>query len=287
VLDALHRGVRRYLVMRGVRASMVELLGHAVHHYQYRGTGRGPPVVLVHGLAGSANGFFRTLPALGARFRDVHAFDFPGNGFSPTPPSGPLALPELEGVLVSYCEEVVRAPAFVVGNSMGGAMAAVLAGTRPDLVRALGLVSPAGAQVAPERQAETLRSLQVHDNRDARRLIRRLFHRAPLPALLFAGTLRRAYGAPSVQAVFSQLAEGAASILEPSLLAGLRMPVLLLWGGSEKLLPFEGIDYFRAHLPAQARIEVVEGFGHSPQVERPSALVRRLVAFADEVGLES
>jgi len=287
VLDTLHRGVRRYLVMRGVEASMVELLGHAVHHYHFRGTGRGPPVVLVHGLAGSANGFFRTLTPLGARFREVHAFDFPGNGFSPTPAGGPLPLEALEGVLVAFCEEVVRAPAFVVGNSMGGAMVAVLASTRPDLVRALGLVSPAGAQVAPERQEQTLKSLRVHDNRDARRLIRQLFHRAPLPALLFAGTLRKAYGAPSVQAVFSQLAEGTASVLEPSLLAGLRMPVLLIWGGSEKLLPYEGIDYFRAHLPSQARIEVVEGFGHSPQVERPRALVRRLVAFADEVGLES
>ena len=47
------------------------------------------------------------------------------------------------------------------------------------------------------------------------------------------------------------------------------MPVLLLWGESEKLLPAERLDYFRAHLPPHAEIHVVERFGHVPQVERP------------------
>ena len=50
----------------------------------------------------------------------------------------------------------------------------------------------------------------------------------------------------------------------------------------EKLLPPESIDYFRKHLPPHARIDVVPGFGHVPQVERPGEVVRRLVQFADE-----
>jgi pimeloyl-ACP methyl ester carboxylesterase len=55
-----------------------------------------------------------------------------------------------------------------------------------------------------------------------------------------------------------------------------------LWGKSEKLLPFESVEYFRAHLPRQAGIEIVEGFGHVPQLERPKELVRRLSVFADQ-----
>ena len=63
------------------------------------------------------------------------------------------------------------------------------------------------------------------------------------------------------------------------------MPTLLLWGAAEKLLPYEGIDWFRAHLPGHAEVEVVRGFGHLPQVERPAQLVQRLVQFADRYQL--
>ena len=45
--------------------------------------------------------------------------------------------------------------------------------------------------------------------------------------------------------------------------------MLLLWGGSERLLPAETLEYYRAHLPPHAQVRVVEGFGHVPQVERP------------------
>jgi hypothetical protein len=61
----------------------------------------------------------------------------------------------------------------------------------------------------------------------------------------------------------------------------------MLWGASEKLLPHEQLDWYRAHLPAGARIEVVPGFGHVPQMERPRELVERLHDFAGEIGLLS
>ena len=73
--------------------------------------------------------------------------------------------------------------------------------------------------------------------------------------------------------------------IPPALIAELRAPTLLLWGASEKLLPREQLEWYRAHLPAGARIEVVPGFGHVPQMERPRELVARLRGFAEEVGL--
>jgi len=63
---------------------------------------------------------------------------------------------------------------------------------------------------------------------------------------------------------------------------GLALPLLLLWGRSERLLPYVGIDYFRAHLPASAQIHEVPGFGHIPQIERPFEVAQRLIRFADE-----
>ena len=98
----------------------------------------GPPVLLVHGLGGSANGWVRILRPLARHFSAVHAVDLPGNGFSPLPASGPLTLEQHLGVLHAYCREVVKAPAFVVGNSLGGALSVILAATHPEDVAALG-----------------------------------------------------------------------------------------------------------------------------------------------------
>src|SRR5208283_5030315 len=73
--------------------------------------------------------------------------------------------------------------------------------------------------------------------------------------------------------------------LSPEALARVAVPTLLLWGRSEKLLPAETLAYFRQHLPASARIEVVEAVGHVLQMERPREMVRRLEDFAEGAGL--
>jgi pimeloyl-ACP methyl ester carboxylesterase len=91
------------------------------------------------------------------------------------------------------------------------------------------------------------------------------------------------YSTPAVRRLLAGT-EGRA-FLSPEALKRIAAPTLLLWGKSEKLLPFESVQYFREHLPAQAKIEIVEGFGHVPQLERPGELVRRLIRFADETQL--
>jgi pimeloyl-ACP methyl ester carboxylesterase len=283
ILGGLGEVVRRILVFRGVKSSFVEIGGYRVHHYVLEGTGRGPPILLVHGLGGSANGFYKVLSGLSKRFSRVIALDLPGNGFSPLPEGGALSLLQLFEVLAAFCAQVVRAPAYVVGNSLGGAMSITLAHRHPEHVRALALVAPAGARVPEERLKELFLAMQCETNAQAVALTRRLFHRAPIGALLLSSELRKVYGSPAVRAIFSELRS--TDFLEPEVLASVSMPTLLLWGGSEKLLPYEGIDYFRAHLPKTARIDVVPGFGHVPQMERPGELIRHLSTFADQCGL--
>jgi len=254
-----------------------------VHAYRVAGRGVGPPVVLVHGLGGSANGWVRILLRLARDFSVVYAVDLPGNGFSPLPPTGPFTLEQQLEVLHGFCREVVRAPAYVVGNSLGGALSVILAALHPEDVAALALVSPAGGEMTPESLKELMGVLDVRTTGDAVRLTRRLFHRAPLLAILFAPELRRMHATPAVRALRRHAQER--SHIPPEVLARLRAPTLLIWGASEKLLPREQLDWYRAHLPRGARIEVVKGFGHVPQVERPRELVQRLRDFAREAGL--
>ena len=149
LLGTVQGYVRRRLIAVGVESRLHAVAGRSVHAYRVRGTGVGPPVLLVHGLGGSANGWVRILRPLARTFSAVYAVDLPGNGFSPLPSSGPLSLEEQLDVLHAFAREVVRAPAFVVGNSLGGALSALLAATHPEDVAELALVSPAGCSTVP------------------------------------------------------------------------------------------------------------------------------------------
>jgi pimeloyl-ACP methyl ester carboxylesterase len=277
------RAIRRYLVARGVRSSFSAVDGYSVHYYALEGTGSGATTVLVHGLGASATGFFRLFGGMARRFRRVLALDLPGSGFSACESATVPSRKRQVAVLVGFLEEVAREPVFLVGSSLGGAMSLLAAHKRPELVCALGLVAPAGARVAESRLAELLAALDCRTAAQARALTRRLFHRAPLGALLLAGLLRRAYASEVVRAMLAETQPS--DCLDPEILQALQIPTLLIWGGSEKLLPYESIDFFRQHLPDTAEIRVVEGFGHVPQMERPGELVRHLIDFADRAGL--
>ncbi|RKG80580.1 alpha/beta fold hydrolase [Corallococcus terminator] len=284
LMVGMQKAMRRVLVARGVQSETVNVAGQAVHHYALQGQGKGPPVLLVHGLGGSANGFGRTFFGLARRFSRVLAPDLPGHGFSGAYCGGPTCVKSQFDVLTAYCEQVVKEPALVVGNSLGGAMAVNLAAEHPEWVKALALVAPAGAELTPQALTTLLSVFEVKSNEDARELTRRLFHRPPWAAMLLASEMRKFYSNPTVQALAADAIATQASIA-PQAVRDLKMPVLFLWGGSERLLPPEILTWYRQHLPRQAEVHVVEGFGHVPQMERPDAFVSHLVGFADRAGL--
>ena len=272
------------LVARGVRSETVEVAGQRLHHFSMKGTGKGPPLLLVHGLGGAASGFGRVLLPLARRFSHVYAVDLPGHGFSPEYCLGPTCVRGQYDMLVAYCRQVVGGPAFVVGNSLGGALSALLAVEHPELVSALGLVSPAGADVGHELFREVLESMDVRTVEQSRALTQRLFHRPPWAMMFFANALKGLYNTPAVRALSAD-AIATAEYLKPEQLRQLRMPVLFVWGTSEKLLPAQSVDFFRTHLPPHTQVRLVEGFGHIPHVERPGELVSELLRFADSARL--
>jgi pimeloyl-ACP methyl ester carboxylesterase len=61
-------------------------------------------------------------------------------------------------------------------------------------------------------------------------------------------------------------------------LAATRLPVLLIWGEGDELLPVQRARAAVQRLPG-ARLEVIEGAGHTPQAERPDRFNRALEDF--------
>jgi pimeloyl-ACP methyl ester carboxylesterase len=278
-LDVSHRLLRGCLGALGVRSRALSLNGYTVHCYEKRGPS-GPPVVLVHGLGGCANGYFRLMVPLARRFSRVLALDLPGHGFSPLPEAGPLPLSEYLGLLETFGDEWVGEPAFWVGNSLGAALALLLAQRKPEAASALALLAPAGAPFTAEQYEELASSMRVASAAQARALMRKIFHQPPMPAMVFSFLLQKMFGTPPVLAALEEAKLDL--FLSPAVLSEVAPPTLLLWGESDRLLPRDGLDYFRRHLPPHSRIEAVPGFGHVPQLEQARQVAERLIHFADE-----
>src|SRR3954469_9741776 len=116
-------------------------LGGPVHYVDYGGNPDGPVLVLVHGLGGSHLNWDLLAPQLTGQARVV-ALDLPGFGRS-EPGGRRTSVPANVAVLGRFLDEVVKEPAVLVGNSMGGMLSILTAGERPESVSGLVLLDPA------------------------------------------------------------------------------------------------------------------------------------------------
>jgi pimeloyl-ACP methyl ester carboxylesterase len=120
---------------------LVKLSTGSVH---YSEQGEGAPIVLLHANPGDSKDFEAVIPAL-ARSNRVLALDWPGYGSSDIPPDPGLAtVMTYYQVLREFITALALPPAFFIGNSIGGNVAARLAIELPHLVRGLVLVAPGG-----------------------------------------------------------------------------------------------------------------------------------------------
>ncbi|GAA2066207.1 alpha/beta fold hydrolase [Williamsia deligens] len=106
----------------------------------------GGRALYVHGLGGSSLNW-TDLGEVLAPVADGWAMDLPGFGFSDPPVDGDYSLHALADSVVAVLEHL--GGAHLVGNSLGGAVVARVAATRPDLVTTLTLISPAFPDLRP------------------------------------------------------------------------------------------------------------------------------------------
>jgi pimeloyl-ACP methyl ester carboxylesterase len=281
ILPVLERVTRAVLVRRGVQSRFVETPVARVHLYDAPGTGEQPPVVLLHGIAASASPFAPTLQRLRKKSRRVLAVDAPGHGLSgdPVAPFGPERL--LEAITDVLDRELDR-PAVVVGCSLGGAMALRYALARPERVAGLVLASPGGAPVDdPDERERFLRSFELADTRDARAFFERLHHAVPWYAPVLAPELVRLFGRPAVRSLLAAIRPE--HFFQPGDLSALTMPIHVVWGRSDRVIPAACLSFFKQNLPPHARFEEPERIGHSPHIEDPRAFAATLEVMLAQV----
>jgi pimeloyl-ACP methyl ester carboxylesterase len=251
-----------------------------MHCYDIAGTGELPETVLLHGLGASAAPFGSLMARLRPHVRRVLAPDQLGHGFS----AGRAAALTPGALVEAMCqtlEPLLEAPALVVGNSLGGAVAVRYALACPEQVRGLVLVSPAGAPSLDREWSEIRETFDMRSRWDAALFLRRVYREPPWFLPLVAHELPATLGSVPVRSFLE--AASNATALTPEELGALKVPVLLIWGESDLLLPRSHFRYFAEHLPSSTRIERPETFGHSPHVDAPDALAELLLPFAAQL----
>jgi len=288
LVSLAERLTRRALTSRGVESRYVKTQVAEHHVYDVAGAPPAgsealPTIVLLHGISSSAAVFAPTIGRLRKRARRVLAIEAPGHGLSGAP-SVALSPQVLFETMAEVLRRELTEPAVLCGNSLGGAIAVSFALAHPELTRGLFLTSPAGARMAGDAFRGFLETFDFRSNQEGRAFMRRLYHRPPWYAPLVATELRGMFARRAVRDVLECAATE--RLFSPEELGSLRMPIHLLWGKSDRLLPRQNLDFYRSSLPAHAVIEEPENTGHCPHFDDPVAYAERIARFAAMVPSE-
>jgi pimeloyl-ACP methyl ester carboxylesterase len=256
----------------------------------------GPPLIFVHGLAGSWPNWLEQLPVLADKHR-VIALDLPGFGHSPMP-SEQISISGYARLLDRLMDALGIDAAAVVGNSMGGFISAELAIAFPQRVERLVLVSAAGistydhrgaARTVPVlRRAERILAaytawMASKSDTVARRprlrdatlnVVTR--HPSRLPAALAAEQLRGS-GKPG----FMQALEANLNYDFHERLREIACPTLIVWGEDDRLIAARDAKVFGELIPG-SRVVMYADTGHMAMLERPAAFNALLEDFLTE-----
>lgn len=233
----------------------------------YFTAGSGPTVVLVHGANDQAGLWSRTV----ARLRDNYRFviiDLPGHGES-DPETGPITFEMLiAGLDAVVQKESGGSPVTMVGNSLGGWLAMIYTLDRPGIVDHLVLENSGGLS-APEYSGPTLLPTTLEEGRAAFRAT--IARSRPIPDYVVEDFVRRA---PE-----SQIARMAGQPFESWVIddriSDLKVPVTLIWGEKDGVLPLEYARRLEAAIP-DATLQTIPDCGHIPHNECPEEFAAEL-----------
>jgi pimeloyl-ACP methyl ester carboxylesterase len=254
----------------------------SVHYTEH---GQGTPLVLLHANPGDSQDFEAVIPAFAKTYR-VLALDWPGYGRS-APPQQPESVGVLffNQVLREFLAALALPPAFFMGNSLGGNVAARLAAESPERVRGLVLVAPGGF-TTPGLVSRVFCKLQASRLSLPPRWFARLYlkHRtATTRAMLELASTTQA-AAPQImlnRAVWRSFAAPDSDLR--TVAPKIKAPTLLLFGKSDPVIPASRDGKVAAQCMPSAQFRDLP-CGHAPFAEVPELFLQEAQPFLAACG---
>jgi len=277
------------LPLRECKLSQDETLRYRIH-------GSGPRIlVLVHGLAARSQTWTDLVPLFPADRYTVYLLDLLGSGESSKPVGADYTIRAHSRRLIRFLEEESLSKVTIVGHSLGGAVVllsaveAMLRGDR-DILEAMIIIGGPGYIQGLPLMAEVFRNP----------LLGKLFIALYAPDAWVKFGLRMAYHDASLvdrehiaryapcyrdKEAKRALVETCRTLIPPdqeeitAWYGDLRLPVLLLWGRHDRIVPLSQGKRLETAIPG-ARLEVIEDCGHNPQEEKPEqtlAIIERFM----------
>lgn len=226
-----------------------------------REKGNGPEtLVLLHGFGGLSMDWYDIQPDL-ARDARVLAYDLPGHARSLDHPAAGSASGMAKAILADLDARGI-ARVHVAGFSMGGAVATLMALRAPDRVASLTLLAPGGfgPDISEERLANLAAPATTDDLRAAMNAMCAPGFEMPTKNVAVYAAMQ---SAPGQREMLMEIAEkiskgGRQGEIPRASLATLAMPVTVVWGTADPVLPFPQSE----NLPEAFRLAVLPGVGH-------------------------
>jgi pimeloyl-ACP methyl ester carboxylesterase len=277
-----------------VTRESIELHGHTC---SYRTGGRGPVLVLLHGITNSSASWEPVIGLLSQHFTIV-APDLLGHGDS-AKPRGDYSLGANASLLRDLLLALGHDRATIVGHSLGGGIAMQFGYQFPERVERLVLVASGGLgrQVTPFLRAVALPGAELvlpllasQPLVDAGTTVGGWIDKVGLR--LGADIAAMATGFASLQDIEARRAfvHTARSVIDiggqrvnatDKLYLAQAVPTLIVWGDRDPIIPVAHAEGAHQELP-NSRLEIFKGVGHVPQLESPGAFIAALERFLDE-----
>ncbi|MFL5840084.1 MAG: alpha/beta fold hydrolase [Thermoleophilaceae bacterium] len=251
-----------------------------------------PPVVFVHGLGGCWQNWLENIPRA-AQERRVIAMDLPGFSCSEMP-AEKITISNYARSVVELLEAIgMEGPAEVVGNSMGGFIAAEIGINHPEHCRRIALVSAAGISITNLRRRPVMTTARATAAVTNFVIARRgSFVRRPTLRHVMLGYVLRHPTRIKPDLAFQIMYGAGSGGFLPALdaltdydfrdrLGEVKCPTLLVWGSDDNLVPVEDADEFERLIP-NARKVILEDTGHAPMIERPQTFNDLLMDFLND-----
>lgn len=276
---------RRWAEEAGYTRS-VRIGGHRLHYIE---VGRGEPVVLLHGLGGSATDWRSNVQALAEGGYRVLALDMLGAGLSDKPRRADYSVGGAAGFVRAFLDAVPAWPATLVGNSFGGAVALWVAEEEPRKVGRLVLISPISYR-QPVPGGFRLATIPWLPDLlvpfcPVRPLIQRTLSRCVVDPRAITPEVVDAYVSELTMPGRRQVTLAIVRALVATdgrrfeeALRDVRAPTLLIWGRHDHAVPLAYGERLRREM-GNARLLVLPETGHIPHQERPDLVNAAILEF--------